>query len=95
MTAKQLKREQQLSENKISKGDTIIGFWSYKDAFETEHSFSAEATVTEIGNNYILAQINEAIEENHHIIIYPKAWRVYLPKTNNTDWNINNRFNKM
>jgi len=94
MTAKQTKREQQTFENKISKGDTVTAFWSYKDALENEHTFSAKATVTEIEKTYLMAELMEDMKENHHIIIYAKGWTIYIPKTNNTDWNINNRFEK-
>lgn len=95
MTAKQLKKSQSLIEESIISGDSIIAFWSYHDSLEHEKMFSAQATVTELGKDFLHAKLLSPIEEHHHIALYPIGGIVYIPKTNNNSWNVNNRFEKV
>lgn len=92
MTTKQLKKSQSLIEESIISGDSIIAFWSYNDSLEHEKMFSAQATVTETGKDFLHAKLFSPIKEQHHIVLYPIGWVVFIPKTNNNSWNINNRF---
>lgn len=92
--SKQLKKVQALIEPAIKQGDRIMAYWTYSDYLENQKHFSAVTHVTEIMRDSILVSTEEEIKDVHGIILYPKNWKIYIPKTNNPTWGINNRFEK-
>lgn len=94
MTTKAYKKQQYVFESTIKPSDFVLAHWSYKDYLENEKNYSAQAQVTMVEKDHVLARLMTPIEEQHHITIYPPGWLICLPKTNNPTWNLYNRFEK-
>lgn len=94
LTTKQLKRIQEKHERVLRLGAPVIVYWSYFEG-EKEHTYSALASITETGKDFIRASLDRDFFNDDHHLLYSAEYTLWIPKTNNPAWNAHNRFEKI